>query len=103
MVAEQEADLGSSLVQHQQQVAGLLGDPAAVGVGRHPAEMDPSAVELDEAQHLQPPQPDRIDGEAVTDHDPGGLLAQERLPGRGRPSWRGVEPVAAQCRADRGR
>ena len=47
MVAEQEADLPSSLVQHQQQVAGLLGDPAAVGVGSHPAEMDPSAVELD--------------------------------------------------------
>ena len=35
------------VVRHQRQVAGLLGDPAAVGVGRHPAEMDPSAIELD--------------------------------------------------------
>jgi hypothetical protein len=30
MVAKQEADLPSSLVQHQQQVPGLLGDPAAI-------------------------------------------------------------------------
>jgi hypothetical protein len=41
MAAEQEADPPSSLVQYQQQIAGLLGDPAAVGVGSHPAEMDP--------------------------------------------------------------
>ena len=36
VVAEQEADLSSSLPHRQQQVAGLLGDPAAVGVGGHP-------------------------------------------------------------------
>ena len=94
MVAEQEADLPSSLVQHQQQVAGLLGGPAAVGVGSHPAEMDPSAVELDEEQHIQPPQPDRIDGEEVAGHDPGGLLAQDALQvvaarrGAGSSPWR---------------
>jgi AcrR family transcriptional regulator len=41
MVAEQQADLPSSLVQHQRQVAGLLGDPAAVGVGSHPGETSP--------------------------------------------------------------
>jgi hypothetical protein len=54
-------------------------------------------------QHLPPPQPDGVDGEEVARHDPGGLLAQERSPGRSRPPWRGVEPVAAECRADRGR
>jgi hypothetical protein len=40
MVAEQEADLPSSLPAHQQ-VASLLGDPAAVWVGGHPAQMGP--------------------------------------------------------------
>jgi hypothetical protein len=37
----------------------------------------------------------------VAGHDPGGLLAQERPPGRDRPPWRWVEPVAAKGAADR--
>jgi hypothetical protein len=39
----------------------------------------------------------------VARHDPGGLLAQQRLPGGGHPPWRGIQSVAAQRRADRGR
>jgi hypothetical protein len=41
-VAQHEAQLSSSFAEHQQQVAGLLGDPAAVGVGGHPSQMDPA-------------------------------------------------------------
>jgi hypothetical protein len=37
--------------------------------------MDPPGVQLDEEQHIQPPQPDGVDGEEVTGDDPGGLLA----------------------------
>ena len=37
-----------------------------------------------------------IDGEEVTRHDPSGLFGQERPPGRGRPPWRGVQPVTMQ-------
>jgi hypothetical protein len=39
----------------------------------------------------------------VAGEDSGGLLAQERLPRRARPPWRGVQTVAAQGCADRGR
>jgi hypothetical protein len=39
----------------------------------------------------------------VAGEDPGGLLAQERPPGRWCPPWRGVQAVAAQGCADRGR
>jgi hypothetical protein len=53
-------------------------------------------------QHVQPPQPDGVDGEEVAGEDPGGLLAQERPPGRAGPSRSRVEPVAAQRGADRG-
>ena len=67
--------------QHQQQVPGLLGDPAAVGVGGHAGQVDPPGVQFDEEQHVQPPQPHRLDGEEVAGDDPGGLLAQERPPG----------------------
>jgi hypothetical protein len=44
------------------------------GMGSHAAEVNPSGVHFDEEQHLQPLEPDRVDGEEVTGHDPGGLL-----------------------------
>ena len=100
MVAKYEANASTLFVQHQQQVAGLLGGPAAIRMGGDAGQMDPPGLQFDEEQHLQPSQPDRVDGEAVAGHDPGSLLAQERLPGRGRPSWGGVEAVAAQRGAD---
>jgi hypothetical protein len=37
--------------------------------------MDPPGVQLDEEQHVQPPQPDRVHGEEIARHDPGRLLA----------------------------
>jgi hypothetical protein len=36
--------------------------------------MDPPGIQLDEEQHVQPPQPDSLDGEEVAGHDPGRLL-----------------------------
>jgi hypothetical protein len=58
-----------------EQVAGLLGDPCAIGIRGHPGQMDSAGVQFDEEQHVQPPQPDRVDGEEVAGDDPGGLLA----------------------------
>jgi hypothetical protein len=54
-------------------------------------------------QHVQPPQPDGIDGEEVAGQDSGGLLAKKRPPAGACPPWRGVEAVAAKRLADRGR
>jgi len=102
MVADKEAHVSSPLVQHQQQVAGLLRDPAAVGVGGHPGEMDPAGVEFHEAQHLQPWQPHRLHDEEVARDHPGGLLAEERLPAAARTPRCRVESVTAKRCADRG-
>jgi hypothetical protein len=102
-ITNEEAHPSSSFVQGQQQVARLLGDPGGIGIGGHAGHMDPAGVQLDEEQHIQPPQPDGVDGEEITGHDPSGLLAQKRPPGRIRPPWRRVQPVAVQRRADRGR
>jgi len=74
-VAQHKAYLPAPLAKHQQQVAGLLGDPAAGGVGGHPGQVDPAGVELDQEQHVQPTQPHGLDGEEVAGHDPRGLLA----------------------------
>jgi hypothetical protein len=57
---------------------------------------------FDEEQHVQASQPDRVDGEEVARHDPDGLLAQERPPGRGHPPWRGIQPPPTQDGADGG-
>ena len=95
MVAKYEANASTLFVQYQQRVAGLLGGPAAIRMAVTPARWT-RRVQFDEEQHIQPSQPHRVDGEEVAGHDPGGLLAQERLPGRGRAPWGGVEAMAAQ-------
>jgi hypothetical protein len=91
-VANNEVHPWAPLAQRQEEVAGLLGDPGAVGVGGHASEVDPSGGHFDEEQHLQPPQPHRIDGEEVTCQDSGSLLAQERPPGGGRRRGVGSRP-----------
>ena len=53
-------------------------------------------------QQVQPPRPDGVDGKAVAGHDPGGLLAQERPPGRGHSPWRWIQSMTAEGGADRG-
>jgi hypothetical protein len=46
-------------------------DPQTVGISGDPGQVDPSAVQLDEEQRVQPLQPDRVDGEEVARNDPG--------------------------------
>jgi hypothetical protein len=102
-VAERKSSCLSSLRDYNEQVAGLLDDPGAIRVGRHAGQVDPPGIQFDEEQHLQPSQPDRVDGEEVACHDPGGLPALERPPGRGRSPGRRIQPVPMQHRADGGR
>ena len=64
--------------------------------------MDPSGVQLDEEQHVQPLQPHGVDSEEVAGEDPGGLLAQERLPGRRGPARGRVQSLTAGGAAGRG-
>ena len=64
-VAEHKAPSLSSIRCRQEQVAGLLGDPGSIGVGRHAGQVDPAGGQFDEEQHIQPPQPDGVDREEV--------------------------------------
>jgi hypothetical protein len=101
-VSEHKAEPQSSIRCRQEKVAGLLGDPGTIGVGRHAGQVDPAGGQLDEEQHIQPPQADGVDREEVAGEDAGRLLAQERPLGRGRRSWRRVQSMTAQRGADRG-
>jgi hypothetical protein len=64
-------------------------------------EVDPPAAEFDEERHMQPAQPDSIDGEEVARDDPASLLTQERPPARGGASGCRVKTVSAQHPPDR--
>jgi hypothetical protein len=102
-VADQEPHPGALFAEHHQQVAGLLGDPGAVGVGGHPGQVDPSRLVVDEAPHLRAAAArswPRWAGRTPGSRPPAGA---GRLPGGGCSPWCRVEPLAAQRRRDRGR
>jgi hypothetical protein len=64
----------------------------AIWMGGHPGQVDPPGLQLNEEQHIQPPQRHGLDGEEVARNDPGGLLAKERPPRRGRSAGAGSNP-----------
>jgi hypothetical protein len=64
-IANKEAHSSAPLAQHKAQVAGLLGNPGPIRVGGHGGQVDPPGPQLDEAQHLQAPQPHRVDDEEI--------------------------------------
>jgi hypothetical protein len=108
-VAEHKAQSSPSLVEYQEQVPGLLGDPGTIRVGRHPGQVDPPGVQFDEEQHLQPPQPDGFDGEAGRRRrslQPAGTATPARLcspaagqdRARGGGVWRGSRLLRRACR-----
>src|ERR1043166_4079647 len=82
-VADQEPGPLLLLGQLHHQVARLLRDPSTVRVGGHTSEMDAATLELNEEEHMQAPQPERLDGKEVTLKNPRGLLAQELAPADG--------------------
>src|SRR5215211_1058483 len=57
------------VVEVHQQVAHLLGHPAAVRVGRDPGQVDAPSRQLDEEQNVEALQEQRVDGEEVALED----------------------------------
>jgi len=102
-VAEQVSEPVGPLAEVHQQVPGGLGDPLPGGVGGDAGQVRATAVELDDEQHVQPGQSDRLDGEEVTRKRAGGLGAQELGPSRSAAAGCRAEPVAVQQVAHRGR
>jgi len=95
VVAEQKPDRKVLIVQVHRDVSCLLGHPCRVGVGRDPGENDPPATEVDEEQHKQRLEPDRLHREEVARHDPLGLGSQELRPARSKPTRRRAQAVSS--------
>jgi hypothetical protein len=102
VVAEQEPDWDSPIAEVHRGIPRLLDDPRRAGVRRDPGRDDPPGAELDEEQHVQGLEPDRLHREEVAGHDPRGLGFEELRPARCAASRRRTEAVASQQRPDGG-
>jgi hypothetical protein len=102
-IAQQELDAAPLLAEHQQQVPRLLGDPAPLGLVVTPARWTRRVSSSMKNNTYSRRNHTVSTVKQVAGEDPGGLLAQEPPPCRWRPPWRGVQAVAAQSFADRGR
>jgi hypothetical protein len=66
------------VIELDHEVAGHLGDPGTGRVGSHPQDVNHPAVEFDHEQHVEAPEPHRVDGEEI-DSEGGSRLSSEEL------------------------
>jgi hypothetical protein len=79
-VVKQEADLAVAIVEVHQQVARLLQHPGRVRVARAREVLNAAATDREKYEHVQAPEPDRIDGQKVAGEHRVTLLAHEGAP-----------------------
>ena len=84
-------NLVGAVAEVHEQVAGLLGDPGAGGVGGDPGDVHAAAAVLDHDEDVEAAQEDGVDVGEVDGEDRVGLRGQELSPGRAGPSRGGVE------------
>ena len=98
-IVDQEARPLAALVEIHQQVARLLRHPGRVRVARACEVLDPAGADRDEEQHVQPPQPDRLDGEEIAGQHRLSVPSEERAPaGWSRPGAGGMPERASTFR-----
>src|SRR5436309_1280207 len=78
------------------EVAGLVGDPSRVRMGRGPGDVDSPGGELEEEQHVERLQRDGLDREEVAGQDACRLGAEELVPRRSVPAGSWVQVVAKE-------
>jgi hypothetical protein len=85
------------------EVASLLNDPGSGRVRCATGEVDTPAAKLDEEEHVEAAQPDRLDGEEVAGEHARGLLSKERGPTQLGAPWRWLKPSRGKQTPDRAR
>jgi hypothetical protein len=81
----------------------LLDDPGAAGIGGAACQVDAAAPELDEKEHVEAAQRERLDGQEIAGEHGGRLLAQEPPPARARTPRRRPRAGGEQDAPDRAR
>jgi len=102
-ISNQEPDSSDiGFIESDEEVAGLLGDPGAVGFAGDTETQDASRLQVQEEQHVDRLEPHGLNGEEVAGDDTSCLRTHE-LPPRRTVSPRGrPEPRTTKERADRG-
>ena len=100
-VPEQEPAAADPITEPRDEVAGLLDGPLRRGMGGDAEEVHPPGRDLHHAQHIQPPQDDRVQMEEVGCEQPGRLGTQEGPPAGVDVAGRGPEPAGGEDPADR--
>ena len=85
-IANQEAERFRALRQRPRQLPGLLRHPRPARIGRAPGEMHATTAQLDEEEHVEPLQPDRLHGEEIDGEQAVPMRSYEFAPGRARAS-----------------
>src|ERR1039458_1299712 len=101
-VSDQEPERPSVLGEISGEVPGNLGDKGGGRMIGETEDVDYAALELDDEQHIELGETDRVHDEEVGSHDALGLGGGELLPGRSTVRS-GSEPVAAKYPTDRAR
>jgi len=100
-IADQKAGLDLTILQLPGQLPRLLDDPGSTGCGRAASQVDATAADLQEEEHVQALEPDCLDSEEVDRQDLVGMLTDELAPGALASAWRRQEIVTAQNVPDR--
>jgi hypothetical protein len=85
------------------EIARLLGYPVSGGVGCAAGEVHAAALELDEEEHVEAAERERLDGEEIASEHGCGLLAQKLVPAQPRAPRRGRDAVGEQDASNRAR
>src|ERR687896_497005 len=80
-IVDEQAHGRRPVVQAEDEVASLLGDPGTIGCGRAVGEENASAGELDEEDYVESLERDGLHCEEVAGDDAGSLCTQELGPG----------------------
>jgi len=103
VIAEQETNWFRALGERPRRLTCVLRDPAVMGMRGAAGEVHAAGRNLDEEQHVQAPEPDRIDGEEVNGDDTPRLHIQELMPRWPLAPTRWTEMFLAKDRRHRGR
>ena len=95
-IADQEPEATAGVVEVHDQVAGLLGEPGAGGVGGDAEDVHPSGDVLDREEHVEPAQGDGVDVKQVAGEDRVAWACRNCL--QVGPVRRGEGSMPALCR-----
>jgi hypothetical protein len=99
-VADEESKASPSPFEVGGEVAGHLGKPGTIGMGRDPEQVHPSSIDLDDEQHVEASKCDRVNREEVSGQNSFGLGTEKLAPGGTRAPRRRRESVSAKDGCD---